>query len=115
MERRRPHSASLTRTCPGHSRGQGPEFQDTGDRGAGYRGTGWQGWARPLSALPWADGSALSPCQVLHVNPPRMQHASPAPALTMMATQSVPPPPYQDSPQVSATTPHPRLSPSLHP
>jgi hypothetical protein len=31
-----------------------------------------------------------------------MQHASPAPALTMMATQNVPPPPYQDSPQVSA-------------
>ncbi|PNI65648.1 PKNOX2 isoform 3 [Pan troglodytes] len=28
-----------------------------------------------------------------------MQHASPAPALTMMATQNVPPPPYQDSPQ----------------
>lgn len=30
-----------------------------------------------------------------------MQHASPAPALTMMATQNVPPPAYQDSPQVS--------------
>ncbi|KAB0362444.1 hypothetical protein FD755_011232 [Muntiacus reevesi] len=28
-----------------------------------------------------------------------MQHASPAPALTMMATQNVPPPAYQDSPQ----------------
>lgn len=31
-----------------------------------------------------------------------MQHVSPAPALSMMATQSVPPPPYQESPQVSA-------------
>ncbi|KAG8434674.1 hypothetical protein GDO86_012875 [Hymenochirus boettgeri] len=32
-----------------------------------------------------------------------MQHVSPAPALTMMATQSVPPPPYQDSQQMTAT------------
>nr|XP_021152533.1 homeobox protein PKNOX2 [Columba livia] len=30
-----------------------------------------------------------------------MHHVSPAPALTMMATQTVPPPPYQDTPQVS--------------
>ncbi|KAE8592153.1 hypothetical protein XENTR_v10018661 [Xenopus tropicalis] len=32
-----------------------------------------------------------------------MQHVSPAPALTMMATQSVPPPPYQESQQMTAT------------
>ncbi|KAM8795619.1 homeobox protein PKNOX2 [Eudromia elegans] len=32
-----------------------------------------------------------------------MHHVSPAPALTMMATQSVPPPPYQDTPQMTAT------------
>ncbi|XP_040182371.1 homeobox protein PKNOX2 isoform X1 [Rana temporaria] len=32
-----------------------------------------------------------------------MQHVSPAPALSMMATQSVPPPPYQESPQMTAT------------
>ncbi|XP_068094996.1 homeobox protein PKNOX2 isoform X4 [Hyperolius riggenbachi] len=32
-----------------------------------------------------------------------MQHVSPAPALSMMTTQSVPPPPYQESPQMTAT------------
>ncbi|XP_005991205.1 homeobox protein PKNOX2 isoform X2 [Latimeria chalumnae] len=32
-----------------------------------------------------------------------MQHVSPAPALTMMATQSVPPPSYQESQQMTAT------------
>lgn len=31
---------------------------------------------------------------------PMMQHVSPAPAVTMMATQSVPPPSYQESQQV---------------
>ncbi|XP_048683232.1 homeobox protein PKNOX2 isoform X6 [Caretta caretta] len=36
-----------------------------------------------------------------------MQHVSPAPALTMMATQSVPPPPYQDSQQMTATAQQP--------
>ncbi|KGL89793.1 Homeobox protein PKNOX2 [Charadrius vociferus] len=34
-----------------------------------------------------------------------MHHVSPAPALTMMATQTVPPPPYQDTPQVSVHQP----------
>ncbi|XP_076129774.1 homeobox protein PKNOX2-like [Alosa pseudoharengus] len=33
-----------------------------------------------------------------------MQHVSPAPALTMMATQSVPPPTYQESQQMTGTT-----------
>lgn len=33
-----------------------------------------------------------------------MQHVSPAPAVTMMATQSVPPPSYQESQQVSGFT-----------
>ncbi|XP_043105772.1 uncharacterized protein LOC122352422 [Puntigrus tetrazona] len=33
-----------------------------------------------------------------------MQHVSPAPALTMMATQSVPPPSYQESQQMTGTT-----------
>ncbi|XP_073730774.1 homeobox protein PKNOX2 [Misgurnus anguillicaudatus] len=33
-----------------------------------------------------------------------MQHVSPAPALTMMATQSVPPPSYQESQQMRGTT-----------
>ncbi|KAM4652540.1 homeobox protein PKNOX2 isoform 3-T5 [Discoglossus pictus] len=32
-----------------------------------------------------------------------MQHVSPAPALTMMATQTVAPPPYQESQQMTAT------------
>ncbi|XP_029428917.1 homeobox protein PKNOX2 isoform X2 [Rhinatrema bivittatum] len=32
-----------------------------------------------------------------------MQHVSPAPALTMMATQNVPPPPYQETQQMTAT------------
>ncbi|KAF1464564.1 Homeobox protein PKNOX2, partial [Megadyptes antipodes antipodes] len=41
-----------------------------------------------------------------------MHHVSPAPALTMMATQTVPPPPYQDTPQVSVPQ-HP-WAPSRH-
>ncbi|GCC27926.1 hypothetical protein chiPu_0006352 [Chiloscyllium punctatum] len=32
-----------------------------------------------------------------------MQHVSPASSLTMMATQSVPPPTYQESQQMTAT------------
>ncbi|GAA6111172.1 homeobox protein PKNOX2 isoform X1 [Tachysurus ichikawai] len=32
-----------------------------------------------------------------------MQHVPPAPALTMMATQSVPPPSYQESQQMTGT------------
>ncbi|PNJ75336.1 PKNOX2 isoform 10, partial [Pongo abelii] len=43
-----------------------------------------------------------------------MQHASPAPALTMMATQNVPPPPYQDSPQMTATTQPPSKAQAVH-
>ncbi|XP_057551941.1 homeobox protein PKNOX2 [Hippopotamus amphibius kiboko] len=43
-----------------------------------------------------------------------MQHASPAPALTMMATQSVPPPPYQDSPQMTATAQAPSKAQAVH-
>ncbi|XP_004689185.1 PREDICTED: homeobox protein PKNOX2 [Condylura cristata] len=43
-----------------------------------------------------------------------MQHASPAPALTMMATQNVPPPPYQDSPQMTATAQAPSKAQSVH-
>nr|XP_030698202.1 homeobox protein PKNOX2 [Globicephala melas] len=43
-----------------------------------------------------------------------MQHASPAPALTMMATQNVPPPPYQDSPQMTATAQAPSKAQAVH-
>ncbi|KAM5246300.1 homeobox protein PKNOX2 isoform 6-T6 [Ctenodactylus gundi] len=43
-----------------------------------------------------------------------MQHASPAPALTMMATQNVPPPPYQDSPQMTATAQPPAKAQAVH-
>ncbi|XP_037697807.1 homeobox protein PKNOX2 [Choloepus didactylus] len=43
-----------------------------------------------------------------------MQHASPAPALTMMATQNAPPPPYQDSPQMTATTQPPSKAQAVH-
>ncbi|XP_078003253.1 homeobox protein PKNOX2 isoform X4 [Phascolarctos cinereus] len=43
-----------------------------------------------------------------------MQHASPAPALTMMATQNVPPPPYQDTPQMTATTQPPTKAQAVH-
>ncbi|XP_029813273.1 homeobox protein PKNOX2 isoform X1 [Suricata suricatta] len=43
-----------------------------------------------------------------------MQHASPAPALTMMATQNVPPPPYQDSPQMTATAQAPSKTQAVH-
>ncbi|XP_042530824.1 homeobox protein PKNOX2 isoform X2 [Dipodomys merriami] len=43
-----------------------------------------------------------------------MQHASPAPALTMMATQNVPPPPYQDSPQMTATAQPPSKAQAVH-
>lgn len=35
-----------------------------------------------------------------------MQHVSPAPAVTMMATQSVPPPSYQESQQVKEVHRH---------
>ncbi|XP_036990090.2 homeobox protein PKNOX2 [Artibeus jamaicensis] len=43
-----------------------------------------------------------------------MQHASPAPALTMMATQNVPAPPYQDSPQMTATAQTPSKAQAVH-
>nr|XP_023412846.1 LOW QUALITY PROTEIN: homeobox protein PKNOX2 [Loxodonta africana] len=43
-----------------------------------------------------------------------MQHASPAPALTMMATQNVPPPPYQDGPQMTATAQPPSKAQAVH-
>ncbi|XP_006057729.1 homeobox protein PKNOX2 [Bubalus kerabau] len=43
-----------------------------------------------------------------------MQHASPAPALTMMATQNVPPPAYQDSPQMTATAQAPSKAQAVH-
>ncbi|XP_075765572.1 homeobox protein PKNOX2 isoform X3 [Pelodiscus sinensis] len=43
-----------------------------------------------------------------------MQHVSPAPALTMMATQSVPPPPYQDSQQMTATAQQPAKAQPVH-
>nr|XP_036856821.1 homeobox protein PKNOX2 isoform X2 [Manis javanica] len=43
-----------------------------------------------------------------------MQHASPAPALTMMATQNVPPPPYQDSSQMTATAQAPSKAQAVH-
>uniref|UniRef100_G1MPU9 PBX/knotted 1 homeobox 2 n=1 Tax=Meleagris gallopavo TaxID=9103 RepID=G1MPU9_MELGA len=43
-----------------------------------------------------------------------MHHVSPAPALTMMATQTVPPPPYQDSPQMTATAQQPSKAQPVH-
>ncbi|NXG39617.1 PKNX2 protein, partial [Dromaius novaehollandiae] len=43
-----------------------------------------------------------------------MHHVSPAPALTMMATQSVPPPPYQDTPQMTATAQQPAKAQPVH-
>ncbi|CAH2320358.1 homeobox PKNOX2 isoform X1 [Pelobates cultripes] len=43
-----------------------------------------------------------------------MQHVSPAPALTMMATQSVPPPPYQESQQMTATAQQPTKAQPVH-
>ncbi|XP_014379271.1 homeobox protein PKNOX2 isoform X1 [Alligator sinensis] len=43
-----------------------------------------------------------------------MQHVSPASALTMMATQSVPPPPYQESQQMTATTQQPAKAQPVH-
>uniref|UniRef100_A0A8C3MFE8 Uncharacterized protein n=1 Tax=Geospiza parvula TaxID=87175 RepID=A0A8C3MFE8_GEOPR len=43
-----------------------------------------------------------------------MHHVSPAPALTMMATQTVPPPPYQDSPQMTATAQQPTKAQPVH-
>ncbi|NXJ57118.1 PKNX2 protein, partial [Spizaetus tyrannus] len=43
-----------------------------------------------------------------------MHHVSPAPALTMMATQTVPPPPYQDTPQMTATAQQPSKAQPVH-
>uniref|UniRef100_A0A8C5AWT8 Pbx/knotted 1 homeobox 2 n=1 Tax=Gadus morhua TaxID=8049 RepID=A0A8C5AWT8_GADMO len=43
-----------------------------------------------------------------------MQHVSPAPAVTMMATQSVPPPSYQDSQQMTGTTQQSSKTPQVH-
>ncbi|KAF6738542.1 Homeobox protein PKNOX2 [Oryzias melastigma] len=43
-----------------------------------------------------------------------MQHASPAPAVTMMATQSVPPPSYQESQQMTGTTPQNNKTTQVH-
>ncbi|XP_018610958.1 homeobox protein PKNOX2 isoform X2 [Scleropages formosus] len=43
-----------------------------------------------------------------------MQHVSPAPALTMMATQSVPPPSYQESQQMTGTTQQNSKAQSVH-
>ncbi|NWI24814.1 PKNX2 protein, partial [Sula dactylatra] len=43
-----------------------------------------------------------------------MHHVSPASALTMMATQTVPPPPYQDTPQMTATAPQPTKAQPVH-
>ncbi|XP_068577292.1 homeobox protein PKNOX2 isoform X3 [Cebidichthys violaceus] len=43
-----------------------------------------------------------------------MQHASPAPAVTMMATQSVPPPSYQESQQMTGTTQQNPKTPQVH-
>ncbi|NXN60090.1 PKNX2 protein, partial [Rynchops niger] len=43
-----------------------------------------------------------------------MHHVSPAPALTMMATQTVPPPPYQDTPQMTATAQQPAKAQPVH-
>uniref|UniRef100_A0A8C7Y499 Pbx/knotted 1 homeobox 2 n=1 Tax=Oryzias sinensis TaxID=183150 RepID=A0A8C7Y499_9TELE len=43
-----------------------------------------------------------------------MQHVSPSPAVTMMATQSVPPPSYQDSQQMTGTTPQNNKTTQVH-
>ncbi|XP_029028919.1 homeobox protein PKNOX2 isoform X1 [Betta splendens] len=43
-----------------------------------------------------------------------MQHASPTPAVTMMATQSVPPPSYQESQQMTGTTQQSAKTPQVH-
>ncbi|KAM9847080.1 homeobox protein PKNOX2 isoform 4-T4 [Aulostomus maculatus] len=43
-----------------------------------------------------------------------MQHVSPAPAVTMMATQSVPPPSYQESQQMTGTTQQNSKTPQVH-
>ncbi|XP_038153778.1 homeobox protein PKNOX2 isoform X2 [Cyprinodon tularosa] len=43
-----------------------------------------------------------------------MQHESPAPAVTMMATQSVPPPTYQESQQMTGTTQQNSKTPQVH-
>ncbi|TNN51662.1 Homeobox protein PKNOX2 [Liparis tanakae] len=43
-----------------------------------------------------------------------MQHESPAPAVTMMATQSVPPPSYQESQQMTGTTQQNAKTPQVH-
>ncbi|KAM4544940.1 homeobox protein PKNOX2 [Odontesthes bonariensis] len=43
-----------------------------------------------------------------------MQHASPAPAVKMMATQSVPPPSYQESQQMTGTTQQNTKTPQVH-
>uniref|UniRef100_A0AAQ4RBK4 Pbx/knotted 1 homeobox 2 n=1 Tax=Gasterosteus aculeatus aculeatus TaxID=481459 RepID=A0AAQ4RBK4_GASAC len=43
-----------------------------------------------------------------------MQHASPAPAVTMMATQSVPPPSYPESQQMTGTTQQNTKTPQVH-
>ncbi|XP_042355577.1 homeobox protein PKNOX2 [Plectropomus leopardus] len=43
-----------------------------------------------------------------------MQHVSPAPAVTMMATQSVPPPSYQESQQMTGTTQQNTKTPQVH-
>uniref|UniRef100_A0A8C5PDP1 PBX/knotted 1 homeobox 2 n=1 Tax=Leptobrachium leishanense TaxID=445787 RepID=A0A8C5PDP1_9ANUR len=43
-----------------------------------------------------------------------MQHVPPAPPLTMMATQSVPPPPYQEGQQMTATAQQPAKAQPVH-
>nr|XP_046267429.1 homeobox protein PKNOX2 [Scatophagus argus] len=43
-----------------------------------------------------------------------MQHVSPAPAVTMMATQSVPPPSYQESQQMTGNTQQNTKTPQVH-
>ncbi|XP_070622050.1 homeobox protein PKNOX2 isoform X7 [Erythrolamprus reginae] len=43
-----------------------------------------------------------------------MQHVSPAPSLTMMATQTVPPPPYQEPQQMTATAQQPAKAQPVH-
>ncbi|NWY65047.1 PKNX2 protein, partial [Erithacus rubecula] len=43
-----------------------------------------------------------------------MHHVSPAAAVTMMATQTVPPPPYQDTPQMTATAQQPSKAQPVH-
>uniref|UniRef100_A0A8C5EJK8 Homeobox protein PKNOX2-like n=1 Tax=Gouania willdenowi TaxID=441366 RepID=A0A8C5EJK8_GOUWI len=43
-----------------------------------------------------------------------MQHVSPAPTVTMMATQSVPPPSYQESQQMTGTTQQNNKTPQVH-